>query len=201
MTQYNSIVIVLLITIQILAACSGDGFFPTPTPDPESETARIYSLAINEAFGVSEKYLIHRFPGCSFTNAYSDLYQFEGVDSESLVDLFTKLEQFKTFPNMVQVDDRFIFVDEQDYWDTISSNDLPYSSTIGLNLELLTQTFPWADGIIHLSPVGFNQAHTQAVVCIGKNSGGWEEVMHKIVYEKKEDVWMEVWHEVVTEIA
>lgn len=197
--KYNQ---VLLTIISLsLASCStsepiNTPSVPTVTTDQISEEKEIYTRVIAETFGTQPIYVIENRAGCLITEIRKEGYEgykriLTELGDDTLDDYVTKVDREIFLNEFFLGDEQFAVVDEKEYWLEVTPEVIPYCSGPGsLSVEKLQMDFPSANGVLHLSPIGFNEDENQALVCLGLNVGGCKKDVDIILLKKNVDNWV-----------
>ncbi len=206
---------ILIVSIFFIVSCKADnrmssqpttplGLSPTSTlpvrvtetVDILSEELAIYTLVITEFFEAQSFYVIEEKAGCPIlemqVEGYADYQKIlTALQDETRADYASKIEQEKSWHPVFDGAERFTVVNEAAYWLPLTPDEglLECSGPCRLSIERLQQEFPAAQGVLHLSPIGYSENGQQALVCVGLNKGGHTKGVEIVLLEKDATSW------------
>lgn len=184
----------LIFIATVVTGCKSVGGNDSPTPSPmvlfnlKNEDFAIYTLLLTTGFPSEMHYLIEQHADCLIhplePENFSEIHT--NLRADTVADYAKKSIQELTLVETFSQSDKFIVVNEQNYWDKIFWGDIPCGGASCLSLKKLQKDYSEAKGVFHLSPIGYSEDHTQALVCTGLNDGRgyvWDVQITLLSYE------------------
>ena len=156
----------------------------------------IYAHVITEIFGALPTNVIEEKAGCLIlemqAEGYADYQKIlTALQDDTLTDYVAKIETEKSLRQLFAGEDHFFVINEASYWLSATPEEglLTCSGADSLSVEKLQKDFPDANGVLHLSPIGFSENGKQALVCLGLNQGGCTKEVEIVLLEKDVANW------------